>query len=285
MGSHDGLLQGAPRLTPDVLPAERCEHHLVVDDASRSAVDLLSELSGLSRSSIKDAMRKGAVWLGRGRQTQRLRRAKRALRAGDELHLYFDPSVLSAPVAEPTLVEDAVCYSVWDKPYGLRSQGSKWGDHCTLVRCAERRLDRTALTVHRLDRAASGLMLIAHGRRAAAELSRQFHEREVFKQYRVLVHGQVADPVRTVDTPLDGKPAVSHVKRLGIAGDESNLEVRIETGRKHQVRRHLAGIGYPVVGDRLYGNGDMSQDLQLRAVELGFRHPQTDVDVRYRLED
>ena len=266
-------------------PEVRLQSHVTVKDDTRTAVGLLSEDSGLSRGAVKDAMIKGAVWITRGRKTQRLRRVRRSLRAGDQLHLYFDSKVLSEQAAEPALVDDAVCYSVWNKPYGLRSQGSKWGDHCTVVRCAERRLDRSALTVHRLDRAASGLIVLAHGRRTAAELSRQFREREVTKHYRVHVHGEFPDNAVSVDSTLDGKPSVSHFRLLSVEGEQSVVEVTIETGRKHQVRRHLAEVGFPVIGDRLYGTGEEDdQDLQLKAIELGFRHPETGEAVTYRLE-
>ncbi|MEM1175069.1 MAG: pseudouridine synthase [Pseudomonadota bacterium] len=281
--SSNGTAADLVSAMPDSTPLQR---HVVVEDADRSCVDLLSEDSGLSRSTVKDAMNKGAVWITRGRKTQRLRRVKRRLRAGDELHLYFDANVLAETAVEPELVDDGSCFSVWNKPYGLRSQGSKWGDHCTVVRCAERRLDRSALTVHRLDRAASGLMVLAHGRQSAAELSRQFREREVTKRYRVRVHGTFPEESVFVDTPLDGKTANSRFRRVTINGELSLVDVRIETGRKHQVRRHLAELGFPVVGDRLYGRGhDGEPDLQLKAVELGFRHPQTGDALTYCLED
>ena len=68
-------------------------------------------------------MTKGAVWLTRGRNTQRLRRASRALREGDEIHLYYDTKILGEEPVAPSLVADMGGYSVWYKPYGLRSQG------------------------------------------------------------------------------------------------------------------------------------------------------------------
>ncbi|NOR36869.1 MAG: RNA pseudouridine synthase, partial [Woeseiaceae bacterium] len=126
-------------------------------------------------------MTHGAVWVTRGSNTQRLRRAKRALRVDDEIHLYYNAEILAEVPAEPTLVADVDGYSVWNKPYGLRSQGSKWGDHCTVARWAERNLqpERPAFTVHRLDRAANGLILVAHSKKIAAALSELFRERKV----------------------------------------------------------------------------------------------------------
>ena len=269
----------------------KIETHVTVTATAGGVVDLLHDASGLPKQRIKFAMGQGAVWLTRGRRTQRLRRAKRALRDGDELHLYYDPDILAESPPEPRLVADVGDYSVWDKPCGLRSQGSKWGDHCTVVRWAERNLrpERPAFTVHRLDRAASGLILVAHARRAAAALSALFRSREVEKRYRVLVHGDFTaqpDPLR-VDRPIDGKQAVSEFACCEFLADsdQSALEVRIETGRKHQVRRHLADLSFPVVGDRLYGSGERDGvDLQLRAFLLAFRCPVAGEKVEYRLD-
>src|SRR5210317_1548138 len=151
----------------------RIESHVTVETEGENAVDVLKNASGLPKQRIKFAMTQGAVWLTRGRNTQRLRRAKRALRVGDEVHLYYDAKILAETPVEPTLIADVGAYSVWHKPYGLRSQGSKWGDHCTVVRWAERHLEpeRPGFTVHRLDRAASGLILVAHSKAMAAALS------------------------------------------------------------------------------------------------------------------
>ena len=269
----------------------KIEAHVIVDAAGDSAVELLQQATGLPKQRIKFAMNQGAVWLTRGRHTQRLRRAKRQLAEGDELHLYYDDAILDEKPAKPSLVADLGQYSVWDKPQGLRSQGSKWGDHCTVLRWAERHLDpqRTGFTVHRLDRADSGLILVAHSKSMAAALSALFRSREVDKRYSVTVHGDFSEhdnPLR-VEERIDGKPAVSECRLLDVSMDRarSRLEVSIETGRKHQIRRHLAGLGHPVIGDRLYGSGEADRvDLQLRAVFLAFRCPMSGEPVEYRLD-
>jgi len=271
-------------------PVDHIEKHVLVESAEESPVDLLQRATGLSKQRIKLAMTQGAVWVTRGRNTQRLRRAKRALRVGDEVHLYYDAKILAEMPVEPTLIADVGAYSAWQKPYGLRSQGSKWGDHCTVMRWAERHLqpERPAFTVHRLDRAASGLILVAHSKSMAAALAELFRNRQVDKRYRALVAGDFSgqpNPLR-VEQPIDGKEAVSEfsLQEVSDDGDRSIVDVRIETGRKHQIRRHLAGLGHSVIGDRMYGTGEQDGvDLQLTAYRLAFHCPVNNEHVEYRL--
>ena len=269
---------------------DHMESHVLIESPQDGPVELLQRATGLSRQRIKLAMTQGAVWITRGRITQRLRRVKRALRTGDEVHLYYDAKILAEIPAEPELIADVGAYTVWRKPYGLRSQGSKWGDHCTVLRWAERHLqpERPAFTVHRLDRAATGLILVAHTKSAAAALSRLFQNREVEKRYRALVSGdflQQPKPLR-VEQPIDDKVAVSEFSSQCVDTDigRSLVDVRIETGRKHQIRRHLAALGHPVVGDRLYGTGEEDGvDLQLTACYLAFLCPVSHERVEYEL--
>lgn len=267
--------------------ADRFECHLDIGDPlhGQTAIDVLSTHTGLSRTAVKHAMRKGAVWLSR-QGTRRLRRADRALHDGDALHLYHDPAVLAAEPPEAALIADEQAFSVWYKPAGMLSQGSKWGDHCTLARWAETHLEpqRPAFITHRLDRAASGLMIIAHRRRTAAAISALFRQRTVEKTYTAVVHGRL-DAGLTIERPLDGRTATSHVDPIAYdaPSDRSLLRVRIETGRKHQIRRHLSDAGLPIVGDRLHGLRGDEENLCLAASELSFIAPGDDSPQRYRL--
>jgi len=271
-------------------PIERQETHISVESSEDNAVDLLHYSTGLPKQRIKSAMTQGAVWLTRGSKTQRLRRAKRALQTGDELHLYYDTDILAEVPAEPALLADMGGYSVWRKPYGLRSQGSKWGDHCTVVRWAEQHLQpqRPAFTIHRLDRAANGIIAVAHAKSVAADLSALFRRREIEKRYRAVVAGDLSsqpNPLK-IEQPIDSKEAISEIsfRQLSNDGKRSLVDIRIETGRKHQIRRHLAALGYPVLGDRLHGTADDDAiDLQLTAYLLAFHCPVTDEPVEYRL--
>jgi tRNA pseudouridine32 synthase/23S rRNA pseudouridine746 synthase len=122
----------------------------------------------------------------------------------------------------------------------------------------------------------------------AAELSALFAERKVTKKYSAIVKGNFSDQPdpKRVDQDIDGRSAVSEFSFKGLLanGEQSLLDVSIETGRKHQIRRHLAGMGYPVVGDRLYGSGaEDGVDLQLKAYLLAFRCPVKNAPVEYQL--
>jgi len=266
-------------------------HNPIVEDGAK-AVAQLAEVTGLSRQCIKQVMQKGAVWLTNRQGTRRLRRADKKLKKGDELHLYYDERVLASEVAEARLIADEGAYSIWFKPYGMLSQGSKWGDHCTINRWAELHLipQRPAFIVHRLDRAASGLIIIAHQKRAASALAELFQKRELKKSYRVVVEGifQPGEERLHINAEIDGRPASSWVSLIEVDSvqNRSLLEVEIGTGRKHQIRRHLATIGLPVVGDRLHGQGDAkSEDLQLTAYSLSFCCPLSGENRAYCLTD
>ena len=102
----------------------------------------------------------------------------------------------------------------------------------------------------------------------------------------MIVHGEFPESIwpQVIENELDEKRAKSSIKRLSYAqpSNRSLLEISIETGRKHQIRRHLIGIGFPVVGDRLYGNSEDQEDLLLVAASLAFHCPLSNQDVRYQ---
>ncbi len=286
------------------------EYHIEVYANALNALDLLSGATALSRQKIKDAMQKGCVWIETQNYTQRLRRAKKSLKKGEILHCYYNQEILGMNPPEARLLSDEGSYSIWNKPSGMFSQGSKWGDHCTIYRWAEKHLQpqRPALLVHRLDRAASGLIILAHKKKTAAKFAKMFQEHKIEKHYQVWVKGDFST-VLTVSSAstaatrkpliitekIDGKEAESQISLLNVDNDSagkplSRLNVEIKTGRKHQIRKHLAGLGFPVIGDRLYGynddNGDKEREnLQLKAVRLKFCCPETGKEKVFSLEE
>lgn len=267
------------------------EFHAQVIDPSIPAAELLKQQSSLSKQQIKQAMKKGAVWISDADSShKRLRRVDKILKIGQQVHLYYDAQILGLQVDAAVLIADEGDYSVWYKPYGMLSQGSKWGDHCTINRWVEQNHhpQRPAFIVNRLDRAAQGLMLIAHTKSAASALSGLFAKRSINKQYTALVSGLFPEKL-LLDTPIGEKSAVSSASLLvyDLEAKQSLVAVEIETGRKHQIRKHLSGVGFPIIGDRLYGPdiGDLAINLCLVSSYLAFKCPLTGTDKSYRLKD
>lgn len=266
------------------------EIDIIIGEDNRLAIEELAAHTSLSKQHLKQVMQKGAVWLSHDHHTQRLRRAKKKLLKGDVLHLYYDARVLDETPQQALLIADEDEYSVWYKPYGMRSQGSRWGDHTTIYRYAEQQLQpqRAAFIVHRLDRAATGLILLAHSKSVANAFARLFEQRKIEKHYRVIVEGKFPGTTQHLTTFVDNKPASSYTTLLDYneQKNRSLLEVKIETGRKHQIRCHLSDAGYPVIGDRLYGNASMeSENLQLTCSYLAFISPVDNSRKVYQLPD
>ena len=257
--------------------------------ANQKATDFIASQTELPKLRIKDAMAKGAVWLSRGRSRRRLRKATEALKTGDRIELFYDAELLARKPATPVCLVDAGGYSVWFKPAGLVAQGNDYSDHLALTRLAELSLTppRPALLVHRIDRETAGLMLIAHKPGMAAALSALFRERQIDKRYSALALGEVAAS-GCIDAALDGKPAVTRYTRLGYdrVHDQSLVDVEIDTGRTHQIRRHFEQIGHPLIGDPRYGQGNKNAaGLQLFATRLAFTCPIRRQPVSFELSE
>ncbi len=146
--------------------------------------------------------------------------------------------------------------------------------------------------VHRLDKDTSGLLIVAKNDKAHIAISNQIQNREVKKVYLALVRGNVPEDEATINMPIgrstkdrkkmavtkNGKNAITHFKVLERFGNYTFLEVRIETGRTHQIRVHMSEIGHPVVGDMVYSNGKNEFGVEgqmLHAKSLTFKHPTT----------
>jgi len=276
--------------------SSKFEKHIRLEK-TQTIIDCLSDNVELSKQQLKKIMQNGALWLENSHGINRVRRAKKIVHKNDQLHLYYDESIQSLTPSRAEfeaesraeLISDEGDYSIWNKPAGMYSQGTKWGDHCTVYRWAEKNLlpQRQAFIVHRLDKAANGLIIIAHKKSTAAQFSKMFEQREINKKYRAVVEGLIDDLALPfeIKNKLDDKIAISEIVSLSLDKNknQTTVEIKIQTGRKHQIRRHLSDMGYPIVGDRLYGVKPTQQNLQLSSVELEFICPLTLKQMKYSL--
>jgi len=271
--------------------SQEAMHCAITVKQTAVACQLLADTSGLPKERIKHAMAKGAVWLTRpGKKERRLRKAKFKLQPDDQLQLFYDADILAQSPPEPVSIADPEDYSVWFKPPWLLSQGTRYGDHCSLLRLAEKsNRDIDYKLIHRLDREASGLMILAHNRNAAMLLSKLFQENMMEKRYFAEVDGKphIANEGVQLTAALDEKPAKTEILTAypGNTSQCTLLDIRLHTGRLHQIRRHLADWGHPVLGDPKYGNSEQKQPrtLHLCAWKISFLCPFTQKKVSYQV--
>lgn len=199
-----------------------------------------------------------------------------------------------APPRQPwltVLYEDAQIMVV-NKPSGLLSVPGKDPAHRDSIMARIQQRHPQAESVHRLDMATSGVMVVALTKQAERELKRQFREREPQKRYVARVMGHPAADKGTIDLPLicdwpnrprqkvcfdSGKAAQTHYTVLARDADgTARVQLTPVTGRSHQLRVHLLAIGHPILGDRLYGDDAViaaAPRLQLHAEWLAITHP------------
>jgi 23S rRNA pseudouridine1911/1915/1917 synthase len=183
---------------------------------------------------------------------------------------------------------------VVEKPAGLLTMATPTERTRTLYAMLRETVNRKReklFIVHRLDREASGLLVFAKTPEAKEKLQDQFKDHSAGRRYVALVEGRVSPEnfairsylaensafrVYSARKPGAGKLAVTHVHVIKANPKTTLIEVRLETGRKHQIRVHLAERGHPIVGDKVYGSrANPIQRLALHGAELNFRHPVT----------
>ena len=251
-------------------------------------------IDGVSRTRIQRWIALGAVAVD-GEAAL----GKRRLRGVETIEVWPMPTE-AEQAFEPDDVPLAIVHEdadlmIVDKPAGLVVHPAPGHWRGTLMngllhaRPDSSRLPRAGI-VHRLDKDTTGLMMVARSERAFERLTAAIAARTVGRRYLAVVEG-VPPPFATLDAPIGrdprdrlrmsvvaperGKPAVTHVRRLAEGAEASTLECRLETGRTHQIRVHLASIGHPLVGDVLYGGrvrGGFARQA-LHAWRLELTHP------------
>ncbi len=261
-----------------------------------------------SRTMVQDWIKQGRVLLD-----NRPVRAAERVRQGQQVLIERPPLLPAVPEPDDTVPIDVVFEDasliVVNKRRGVTVHPGSGAHSGTLVNgllayCHDlsgiRGVERPGI-VHRLDKDTSGLLVVAKNDNAHLDLSRQFAERRVMKIYRALVHG--VPPMRgTIDQPIGrhqndrkkmavrrgARSARTDFRVLETFGQEfSLLELRLHSGRTHQIRVHLTWLGYPLVGDLVYGKRVNSWGLQgqaLHCYRLGFTHPLTHQAVEFQAD-
>jgi 23S rRNA pseudouridine1911/1915/1917 synthase len=265
---------------------------------------LVSVLEGQSRSQVQKLIEDGRVTLDR-----KSAKANLAMREGDRVAVELPEAVQTAARPEPLPVEIIFQDSdlaVLNKPAGMVVHPGAGHASGTLVNALLHHIEDLSGVggelrpgiVHRLDRGTSGVMVIAKHDAAHQELARQFHDREVEKEYIALVWGLV-QAGRRIDAAIGRDPvnrqkmsararhareAVTRITRAHPMPGVTLCQVAIHTGRTHQIRVHLSAIGHPIVGDSMYGGLHRRVAADIKAVQrldrpflhahrLAFKHP------------
>ena len=265
------------------------ELHIPVIYNRQKAMELLGHSEQLTPQQVIQCFDNGAVWLESTGKPQRLYDAEKILKSGQKIHLYCNQTTLQPCPFNAELVEDFTHFSIWNKPSGMLSQGSKWGDHWALYRWIKQNVwpDRDSYITHRLDRYTSGLIIVAHNKTTNQQFHRQFEMRQIHKTYRAIVSGLMPPNQQlTVDSKIGHKNARSQIQVIEqqASTGQSLVVIKPETGRKHQIRIHLAETGHPVINDRNYGTPPFSGDLMLQASELEFSAPGENKNIHIGLQ-
>lgn len=282
---------------------------LVVDlDNMRLDAYIASKYDTLSRNMIQNLLESGNILVN-----GTIKKVSYKVKLGDKIEITI-PKARELNIKPEKIPVDVVFEDkdiiVVNKPKGLVVHPANGNPDGTLVN-AIMNLCKGSLSgiggeirpgiVHRLDKDTSGLLIVAKNDLAHINMSNQIKDRKVKKIYIALVKGIVEEDEATINMPIgrstkdrkkmavrkDGKEAVTHFKVLKRYSKYTLLEVKIDTGRTHQIRVHMAEIGHPVVGDMVYSNGKNEFGIEgqmLHAKSLDFKHPVTSKEMHLEAE-
>ncbi len=278
----------------------------VGDEADGQRIDnfLLKIAKGVPKSHVYRILRSGEVRVNKGRVSAEYR-----LRAGDSLRIppiriAEKPVQAAVPARDFDVAYEDEALIVVDKPAGTAVHGGSGVSFGVIEQLRRARpLAKFLELAHRLDRETSGLLVVAKKRMALTKLHDMFRDGGINKRYLALIKGAwrnelqhvrlplhkylTSDGERRVSVAADGKAAHSIVRLVARWENFSLVEVELRTGRTHQIRVHLAHLGFPIAGDDKYGDFALNKALQkaglgrmfLHAAKLALRHPLSGVPI------
>ncbi len=271
------------------------QHHVPDSVSNIRLVDyslkIFSEIP--SKSGIKKAIKRGEILLN-GEKTEQSAWVKHG-ETITLIDLQNNPPKVYELKLDVVFEDD--CLAVINKPAGISVSGNKYK---TIVNALSYNLKPSTaedalkwpLPVHRLDYPTSGLLLVAKTKLARIKLGNQFENRQVKKNYRAIVVGQPPDE-GVIDNQIENQVAITEYKLIKATPSLKVKQISLIdlfplTGRTHQLRRHMAEIGHPILGDRKYGN-DLpllkGKGLFLSAIGLEFKHPVSDEKCLFQISE
>lgn len=243
-------------------------------------VEFLAARMGISRKKAKALLDQRSVFVNQ----RRVWMAKHIVLAGDRIEVTVEAATPVRRVESSIrILLDDPALLIADKPAGLTADGPDGVEE----RLRKQIGKATIFAAHRLDQDTTGCLLFAKSVAVKEKLIRIFESGVVTKVYHAIVAGEFSPHLREIKEPIDGKSAETGVIRLSANPAASHLKVRITTGRTHQIRKHMAAAGHPVVGDKMYLTKKQPDPVfrrvtrqMLHASTLAFPHPDTGEAIR-----
>src|SRR5574341_104021 len=247
------------------------------EDAGYTLLNFIDKKLTLSKNKAKQIVDRRQVFVNKKRTWI----ASYQLNEGDIIEV-FTEETRQSKFQEGFILFNDNHYLIVSKPPGILTNGPNSLENDLKAHFNDNHIQ----VVHRLDKDTSGVVIFARDKDAFEQMKILFKRKLIKKVYRVIVRGGIGKQTFTIDTPIHGQKAVTHVRLLKRGKEASYLEVETETGRKHQIRIHLASVGYPVIGETEYDRNPIENPLlrqtrrqMLHAYQISFDNPYTHTTV------
>jgi len=241
-------------------------------ETGRTLQDVVGRRLHISRNKAKALIDSRNVLIN----DRRVWMARHILRPGDRVHVPQPVGLETVSLSAIRILYQDADYLVADKPAGLLSNGPDSVESRLQRQCGLKCLK----AAHRLDKDTTGCLILAKHTEAETLMIQRFADRAITKVYHAVVLGRFDREASTVTQPLDGQDACTRIVRLDVNVAASYLQITLDTGRTHQIRRHLSALGYPVIGDRQYATRRTLEAKEtalnrhmLHAIRISLDHP------------